>query len=228
MASLYTPDSAKGPLETLRTLIAFLLARVTSEPHAAAFVAPVQALRADFRLVAAKEVDLHEAVTIAQAGAVTADGQLNAASAQVKNAIHKGKKPDLGLPLHKLYYGSASPSVFERPTLAAQLAAMRPWPSLLSTAAQPELQALVTPVSDAVNLGDVAEKALLDAGTARDAFRLGGERKTIFDKFNALCATTHGALKALVHEHPELGLDSDYPASFFHRGPVPRNAAPSC
>ncbi|MFS8065692.1 MAG: hypothetical protein ACMG6S_04890 [Byssovorax sp.] len=222
MASIYTPDGTKVSLEVLRTLITFLLARLTSEPNAAAFVAPVKALRNDWNPVAAKEMDLEETITIAQAGAVAADRRLNAASALVKNAIHKGKKPDLSLPLHKLYFGSDSPSVFEKPTLAAQLAAMQAWPALLTSAAQPELNALVASVTAAVKEGDVAAKALADANTARDAFRLGGERKKIFDRFNSACATTYGALKALVHDHPELGLASGYAESFFHRAPAAR------
>lgn len=225
MASIYTPDSGKVSLDDLRTLIVFLFARVSSDPLAAAFVAPVKALRGEWSLVAAKEIEVDEAVTVAQAGAVAADTQLNRASGQVKNAIHKGKKPDLGLPLHKLYFGSASPSVFERPTLAAQLDSMRAWPSLLSTAAQPELTALVTPVTDAVKVGDDAEKTVAAAVATRNNFRLGGERKKIFDQFNSLCATTHGALKALVHDHPELNLDGSYPESFFHRAPTSRGQA---
>jgi hypothetical protein len=226
MASIYTPDGTKVSLEVLRTLITFLLARLTSEPNAAAFVAPVKALRNDWNPVAAKEMDLEETITIAQAGAVFADRQIDAASGLVKNAIHKGKKPDLSLSLHKLYFGSDSPSVFEKPTLAAQLAAMQPWPALLASSAQPELNALVAPVTAAVKAGDAAAKALADANTARDAFRLGGERKKIFDRFNSVCATTHGALKALVHDHPELGLGSGYAESFFHRAPAARAQAP--
>lgn len=174
----------------------------------------------------AKEMELEEAITIAQAGAVSADRRLDAASALVKTAIHKGKKPDLSLSLHKLYFGSDSPSVFEKPQLAAQLAAMQAWPALLASSAQPELSALVAPVTAAVKAGDAAARALADANTARDAFRLGGERKRIFDRFNSVCATTHGALKALVHDHPELGLDSGYAESFFHRAPASRAPAP--
>jgi hypothetical protein len=226
MASIYTPDGTKVSLEVLRNLITFLLARVSSDPHAAPFVAPVKALRNDWNPVAAKELDLEEAITIAQAGATAADRGLDGASGLVKLAIHKGKKPDLTLPLHKLYFGTDSPSVFEKPKLSAQLIAMKTWPALLASAAEPGLVALVATVVSAVNAGTAAEKTLADAVAARDAFRLGGERKKIFDKFNSLCAKTYGALKALVHDHPELGLVSGYAESFFQRGPAARADAP--
>lgn len=103
---------------------------------------------------------------------------------------------------------------------------MKTWPALLASAAEPELVALVATVTSAVNAGIAAEKVLADAEAARDAFRLGGERKKIFDKFNSLCAKTYGALKALVHDHPELGLVSGYAESFFQRGPAARAEAP--
>ena len=220
MASIYTPDGTKVPLEVLRNLITFLLARVTSDPHGAPFVAPVKALRNDWNPVAAKELGFEEAITIAEAGVTAADRGLDGASGLVKIAIHKGKKPDLTLPLHKLYFGANSPSVFEKPKLSVQLLAMKTWPSLLAKASEPELVALVPTVTAAVKAGIAAEAALADAIAARDAFRLGGERKKIFDKWNSLCATTYGALKALVHDHPELGLVSGYAESFFQRGPA--------
>jgi hypothetical protein len=226
MASIYTPDGTKVPLEVLRNLITFLLARVTSDPHAAPFVAPVKALRNDWNPVAAKELSLEEAITIAEAGVTAADRLLDGASGLVKIAIHKGKKPDVTLPLHKLYFGPSTPSMFEKPKLAAQLLAMKTWPSMLAKASEPELVGLVATVTAAVKAGIAAEAALADAIAARDAFRLGGERKKIFDKWNSLCATTYGALKALVHDHPELGLVSGYPESFFQRGPATVTEAP--
>jgi hypothetical protein len=226
MASIYTPDGTKVPLEVLRNLITFLLARVSSDPHAASFVASVKALRNDWNPVAAKELELDEAITIAQAGVTAADRGLDGASGLVKIAVHKGRKPDLTLPLHKLYFGTDSPSVFEKPRLAAQLIAMKTWPALLAKAEQPELVGLVATVVSAVNAGTAAEKVLADAEAARDSFRLGGERQKIFDKFNSLCAKTYGALKALVHDHPELGLVSGYAESFFQRGPAARAEAP--
>ncbi len=226
MASIYTPDGTKVPLELLRNLITFLLARVTSDPHAASFLAPVKALRSDWNPVAAKELELEEAITIAQAGATAADRGLDGASGLLKIAIHKGRKPDLTLPLHKLYFGTESPSVFERPRLSTQLTAMKTWPALLAKAEQPELVGLVATVVAAVDAGIAAEKTLADAVAARDAFRLGGERKKIFDKFNSLCAKIYGALKALVHDHPELGLVSGYAESFFQRGPATQAVAP--
>ena len=227
MASIYTPDGTKVPLEVLRTLLIFLLARLSSDPRAAAFVAPVKALRADWNPVAAKELELEEAVVLAMATVVAADRGLDGVSGLVKIGIHKGKKVDVTLPRHKLFFGTDSPSVFERQRLSPQLIAMQSWPDFLAKSEDQDLVALVPTVTAAIKVGKAAEKALAVAVAARDAFRLGGERNKIFDRFNSLCATTYGALKALVHDHPELGLVSGYAESFFHRGPAARPEAPT-
>jgi len=227
MASIYTPDGSKVPLEVLRTLLIFLLARLSSDPRAAAFVAAVKALRVDWNPVAAKELELEEAVVIAMAMVVAADRGLDGVSGFVKIGIHKGKKVDVTLPRHKLFFGTDSPSVFERKRLSAQMIAMQNWPDFLAKSEDPDLVALVPPVVAAIKVGEVAEKALTDAVAARAAFQLGGERNKIFDRFNSVCATTYGALKALVHDHPELGLVSGYAESFFHRGPAARPEEPT-
>jgi hypothetical protein len=227
MASIYTPDGTKVPLEILRALLIFFLARVSSDPHAAAFVAPIKALRADLNPVAAKEQALEEEIILAQALVVAGDRGLDGASGLVKTAIHKGKKVDVSLPRHKLFFGNDSPSVFEKQSLSPQLTAMGSWPDFLAKSGDPDLVALVPLVTAAIKAGQIAEKALADAVAALDVFRLGGERTRIFEKFNSLCATTYGALKALVHDHPELGLVSGYSESFFHRGPAARPATPA-
>ncbi len=226
MASLYTPDGTKVPLDVLRMLLIFLLARVSSDPHAAAFVAPVKALRTDLNLVAANEQALEEAILLAQALVVVGDRGLDAASVLVKTAIHKGKKVDVTLPRHLLFFGNDSPSTFEKQSLSPQLTAMASWPEFLAKSGDADLVMLVPIVTAAITAGQIAEKTLADALTARDVFRFGGERTKIFDQFNSLCATTYGALKALVHDHPELGLVSGYAESFFQRGPSARPAAP--
>ena len=225
MASIYTPDGTKIPLEVLRALLIFLLARVSSDSNATAHAAPVKALRAELNTVAAKELVLEEAVTLAQAKVVAGDRGLDGASGLVKIAIHKGKKVDVTLPRHKLFFGSDSPSVFEKQSLSPQLTAMQSWPDFLAKSEDPDLVALVPTVTEALKVGQAAENALAEAVAARDVFRLGGERAKIFDKFNSLCATTYGALKALVHDHPELSLVSGYAESFFHRGPAARPEA---
>jgi hypothetical protein len=211
-----TLDPAKESLDTLRARIVFSLARLLSDPNGAPYRADFQALREEWNTVNAKESSLEDFVLIARAGVVFADRVLDAFVEKVKNTIHKGKKPDLTLPLHVLFFGSLAPAVFERPILGSELNACIPWPDLLAKATHhPELQALSSEGAEVVAAGSVASAKSVTAIAERDGFRKGGERDAFFAKFNALCAKVHGGLTAMVHDHPELGLEKAYAGSFF-------------
>lgn len=212
-------------LATLRDHWFFLLVRIMNEPLAAALVAPLQAFGPQLDAVMKKEQDLEDDMTKADAAAVAVDRVLDGLSDQVSVVIHGGKKVDTSLPQHKLYYGKKTPARAIVPVLGSQLKMMIAWPQELDQSTVPALKVLAPPVKQAVADGVDAEKVIADAATANRKFRLDGERRQLFDAYNSLAATTYGALKAIVHDHPELALGLDWADSFFRRRQ--RSRAPS-
>ena len=71
--------------------------------------------------MAKQATTLSDAALQARVNAIAADDVLNRLSDKVSAAIHEGKKADVSLPLHQLYYGSSTPSEAKRPILGAQL-----------------------------------------------------------------------------------------------------------
>lgn len=187
-----------------------------SVPLAAALLPPVTSFKGQLKKVAEEDVVLGDALLEARAKAFSVDLDLNGLLDQVTAAVHGGKKPDLYLPLHQLYFGGAvAPSEAKRPILGTQLDVMRSWPGLLGKATQPALVALAQSVTDGVAAAESATAAVAAAQANLDKFRLDGNGRKLFDSYNALAATTFGALKTLVHDHPELKLGSDWAESFF-------------
>ena len=97
---------------------------------------------------------------------------------------------------------------------------MMAWPDLLIQATQPALLALAPEGAAVVPAAEKSAKTLIATIADRDLFHDGGERKSLFDRFNALCAKAYGGLKAFVHSHPELDLPAGYAESFFQQGVV--------
>jgi hypothetical protein len=226
MTALATADYVNESLDDLRTRVTYALARAQNDANATTYVATLTTLRTDIKTGSSTEDDLDDNITIAKAGVYAADLGLDAIAEQVSKVINQGNKADPSLPQAKLYFGADTPSKFERPVLGAQLARMHPWPALLAASAVTGLPALAAPATAAVQAGDAAALAFTNAKTARSTFMLGGGKKALFDRWNALAATMFGALGALVHAQPQLNLGSDYAASFFLRGPVAKSQLP--
>jgi len=202
-------------LEVLRGHWRFALARLKSDPNGAPYLADFTAFGPQWNAAAQKETALEDAVVDADAAVVSADAVLDALVDKVAIAIHAGKKVNVNLPLHELYFGTLTASQFKRPVLGSELQNVQSWPSKLTAATVPALQVLASMVAAAVTAGNGAAKSFDDALAARGSFRLGGDRQKAFDAFNSLCAKAYGGLKAFAHEHPELGLASNYAESFF-------------
>lgn len=215
MSGIPTLKHTSTTLKDLRKHWFFLLAGIQSEPLAAAFIAPLVAFGPQWDTVDKQAVSLGDALLQSQATAVTADRVLNRLTDQVSAGIHEGKKPDLGLLLHQLYFGSAAPHEAKKPILGSQLAMMKPWPALLAKATQPALLALASAVTTGVSAADAADTKRKTAQSALDKFELDGELKQLFDTYNGLAATTFGGLKAIAHAHPELKLGQGWAESFF-------------
>jgi hypothetical protein len=200
------------------------LARLSSEAYGAPFVPAYVTFGAKLDAVAQQERTLTDAVVMARAKAVGADNVINGLLDQVSSVIHDGKKPDLSLPQHILYFGSLAPAEARRGILGSQLALMSVWPEKLAKSTKPGLVALTAAVQAGVDLGTKAEQDLNDALAALAQFRLDGERPQLFDAYNALAATTAGGLNAFASNHKDLGLRADWPDSFFKHDS--RNQAP--
>lgn len=218
MAGISTADDKNESLDTLRGRWRYAHSRLRSDPRAAPYVADFDTFGAKWATADQTEMAKQDAVTDAEAVAATADGGLDGLSRRVSGALYGGKRVDVTLPAAQPYYGGLSPSDFSRPQLGKQLVGMTAWPALLSKATQPALLALAPEASLLVPAADAAAKSLIAAIADRDFFHNGGERKRLFDEFNALCATAYGGLKAFVHSHPELDLPAGYAESFFQQG----------
>jgi hypothetical protein len=213
----------KAEAESLRTLRDehwfFTLARLTSDPHGAPYLPAYIAFGSSWDAIAQQEQTLRDALTMTHAAVVAADDLLNDLSDQVSAAIHDGKKPDLSLPLHVLYFGSESSSEAKRGLLGPQLVLMSSWPDKLVKATKPALLALVGPVTAAVAAAHTAEDNEKKAQDNNAQFRLDGDRVKLFKGYNALASSTYGSLRAFAQNHPELKLRSDWPESFFRHEP---------
>lgn len=208
------PDDVS--LATLRDEHWYLtLSRLSSEAYGAPFVAAYVAFGTLWDTTAQQERTLRDAVVMARAKAVGADNVLNALLDQVSAIIHDGKKPDLKLAMHVLYFGSLAPAVARRGILGPQLLLMSVWPDKLAKSSKPALVALAPAVTAAVDAGQKAESDLKDAVAALAKFNLDGERAQLFDAYNALAAKTFGDLSSFASNHKDLGLRSDWADSFF-------------
>jgi chemotaxis protein histidine kinase CheA len=191
------------------------LARLSSEPNAASFVAAYVTLGVQITATLQKQQDLDDAVVMTHAAVVAADNTLNVLMDQVSAAIHDGKKADPSLPLHILYFGSEVASEAKKPLLGPQLDMMDLWSGKLSQASKPTLVALAAPVSAAVDIAKKADDAHKAAIAARDKFKFDGELGQLFDAYNALAKSTWSGLGAYAEAHPDLNLRTDWPDSFF-------------
>jgi hypothetical protein len=217
MAGISTADDTTESLDTLRGRWRYTLSRLKSDLNAAPYVPAFAAFGASWEAADQTEQAREDAVTDAEAVAVSADGGLDWLVRRVSAALFGGKKVDMTLPIAQLYFGGVVPSDFMRPQLGRQLSGMASWPALLSQATQPALLALA-PESGVIATAEAAAKALGAAIAERDLFHNGGERKRLFDELNALCATAYGGLKAFVHSRADLDLPAGYAESFFQQG----------
>jgi hypothetical protein len=215
MTGIATLKPETDSIKKLRNHWIFLLVRLQSEPLAASFVPPVLALGDKIDEVTRTGTKLTDACLRARAAAITADNLINRLSDRVSAAIHEGKRADLSLPLHQLYFGSLAPAEAKRGILGPQILLMMPWPALLAKATQPALLALAAEVKSGLDLALAAEGALQMAEAEYSKFLLDGEVKQLFKAYNALAASTFGGLRAIAHEQAELKLDAGWAESFY-------------
>ena len=209
----FTPETST--LRTLRKNWVFLLVRVQSEPLAADLVADLVAFGTQWDTGEKKATSLSDALLQAKATAIFAGHTLDRLIDKASAAIHEGKKPDLSLPLHQLYFDTSAPSDVKKHTLGTRIDMLRSWPSLLAKATQPALLALAPAATTGLAAAIAAEDKVTEAQAALDKFELDGELHTLFTAYNKLADTTLSGLKAIAHAHPELHLSLAWAESFF-------------
>lgn len=227
---LPTLDPDRESLDTLREHWRETRDRLSSEKeHTAALILRYTTFGDELAAVIAKEQQIQDAISAAEAWALAVDGRLNRIAIKVKGLIHGGKQVDLGNPRHLLYFGNRSVADAIRPILGSQLDMHVFWvEKLFPSETDPGFVALLAPLTAAVEEGEQAKKAVDDAWADNAAFRLTGERRKIFEKYNALAAQTIADLVAYAHAHAELELGSDWAPSFFKhtsRDPGPQTIA---
>jgi len=209
-ARLLKPQTS---LITLLGELRYTLSRLQANPLTKAHVATFQSLRDEWRPVLDKEIALQEAQSDAQALIDAGDVALDDFASRVSKAVLTITKDDRGSVLYTHFFGNKSLSEFRRPTLGAQLEAMRPWGDSLAQSQFPALKAMAPEHAQLVAAADHAIAARDKARHQNKQFRDVGERRQFVDKLNAARKVTHGALAKLALETP--GLPMDFADQFF-------------
>jgi hypothetical protein len=223
-----TLDADRESLDTLRVHARRTADRINSEgKRLAAFAPRYTAFLAKLDAIIAREQQIRDAMAAADACAYAADNELNRLGRRLHGFIHGGKKVDTQSPKHQLYFGNKTLGEAIRGILGPQLEMSRTWvQKVLPLETTQVFMDLLQPMTDAVADGDSAKQAQIQASADNAKFRLDGERRQIFDEYNALAAQTMGELVVFAKDHPELELPGDWPESFYihsDRDPGPQS-----
>jgi hypothetical protein len=204
--------SPRSSLLALIGDIRYTLSRLKAEPLAAALVAEFEALRDEWKVVKAQEIENQEALSDAQAGLDLADLHIDAFGARVSKTLLALVKDDRNHPLYLHFFGDKALSVFLRPKLGIELQAMRPWLVSFETSPHPSLQAMAPELGLLIVAADKAITTRDEVKTQIRTFYDSGGRRQLFDKCNALRKSIH---EELVKIAQTAGLSADYADGFF-------------
>jgi hypothetical protein len=179
-------------------------------------VAAFQGLRAEWSVVLAQEIALHEELSNAKAQVDIADAALDDFAQRFSNALLAivGKKSE-ALYLH---FFKIPLNELRKPVLGQQLQKMADWIVSLNTTPHPTLAAMKPELVALVDAGTKAAKNRDTIVLQIQHFREVGERKQLFTKTNAERKHTHGALVKLALSTP--GLPANFADQFFKPGEV--------
>jgi hypothetical protein len=211
------------PLSSVRAELTYTQARLRAHTHGVPFRAVFDALRNKWTVVHAKELELRDAIILAQALIDQADNDLDAFAKRAVRIILDLTGNDQGHTLYKHFLGDKTASDFVRPTLGKQLEAMAGWIDSFSAKTAPEaLKNLVTELTELVANARTAAKAMTDAEKARDTFRDIGERSQFIVEVDTSRKDTHEALSKLPRDNA--GLAKNFADRFFRREAKPEKA----
>lgn len=210
--------SATSSLISFRSHLAFTIRRLEAHPLAAPFAPPFQALLDAWPAVFQEELDLQDVSGDAQVTVITVDERLNRFADRVSKEVLTLTGEDRHHALYRHYFGNKPVSVFKRPILGGQLAAMRGWVTSLAESGVPSLQAIGVALAPVVAEAEQAVADKAEAEQAREAFRDLGARKRFVDEVNAVRKGAYGELGKLPHQ--QIGLPSNFAEGFFRRDAV--------
>jgi hypothetical protein len=189
-------------------------ATTAADPLTAAYAPKFDALVTGWSDKRAKRVLLVIALGKAKAEAVYLDGQFDDVADLLDNALDKVVKT-ADDKRREFYLKGQHLSVFKRPVLSKQLAAMALWVGPLATEPEPEMIAVGVALAPLLAPAKLIEDKIALAEQALDAFDNVGEWAQYVEESNALRAAAYGDFLDIPHLNPTLKLPATYAEHFF-------------
>lgn len=204
----------------------FTLFRLRRSKPAASLVPGWESLHKESQSLVDKEQALAEKLEEALAWVEYADAEaLDPAVRGVIGTLLKIVDNDREHVRYQHFMKGVAPSHLLRPVLGAELVAVRPWLESLKAAPEKELVDLAPGLKAAVEEGDRAAAALIEARRQLDEFRTNA-CVIWFDKINAERRALYGELGKLEAD-PRQHLEEGYADRFFFRRSQPAASAES-
>lgn len=185
-----------------------------AHPLTKALAPKAEALIADWLDTSAERVKLVTALAQANANALQIDIQLNEivdVTIDALKRITEGKDD----PLWSIFLKGRAPSVFKRPILGGQLAAMALWPSALSTSPHKALNDIHAALTPLLPVAEQAEKAVAKAKQDLVEFKTIGRWRSHITKSNEERTSIYSALIAIPQQNKGAKLPSIWADLFF-------------
>jgi DNA repair exonuclease SbcCD ATPase subunit len=203
-----------GLFSVLREIL-YTFARLNEDPLASSFVPTFQSLRSEWKSVQEEEIDIIDALALADAIVDKADAKIDVFATKSSRIVDDVTTGATRKRIRQSLFKGKPLSKFKRPVLGQQLVAMADWNTTFAESGVPELVALGAEHGLLIQMGEQADEKRKAAQKKNRDFRDVGKRKQFIDKLNAARQEVAGALAKLPFEHP--GLPSGYAEGFFLR-----------
>jgi hypothetical protein len=214
MSNIRTLSYNLGLFSILREIL-YTYARLTEDPLAVPFAPKFQALRGEWKTVLDEELDIIDALALADAMVDKADAQLDIFATKSSRIVDDVTTGETRKRMRQSLFKGKPLSRFKRPILGQQFVAMSDWNTTFAESGIPQLVELGAEHAPLLQLGEQADEKRRAAQKRNRDFRDIGQRKQFIDKLNAARQEVAGALAKLPFEHP--GLPSGYAEGFFLR-----------
>ena len=154
------------------------------------------------------------AIARAEARARIIDEQIDALVDALKHALLVITGGDTAAVEYVRYF-KEQPAVVKEPLLAEELDTVAAWVPSLKSSPHASLKEIGAKLEPLVLSGAPAMKDMSETNQALVDFHEVGARYALVHKMNATRKMTHGKLGEIVHDHPELGLATSFPDTFF-------------